>query len=126
MGKPASEQVIFQCIKKLKAAFPALVKDFFTILIERVKYNNFTDERLIDATNHVIDHCPYLTPQIADLISFDRKFKVWNYDEMLAKNDEYGPEIWQSYKAIKIPGNEKPVWAHVNDIKQYGLTTVNQ
>lgn len=68
---------------KLKKAFPALSGDFFGVLYERLEANQFCDERLIDAINHVIDNCPYPTPTIAQILTYDKRTKLFTYEEML-------------------------------------------
>jgi len=110
-------------LAKAKIAFPVLPVDFFTLLSDRLKANHFTDERLHDAIAHVIDTCPYPTPTIANFISFDKKFKVFTFEEMLKKLDDYGQDkkFWDSYKSIQFSDREKRVWVHIDDIKRYKL-----
>ena len=109
-------------IGMMKKAFPALPPDFYDILALRVKAHGFSDNRLTDAVLHIIDTCPYPTPTIANIVSWDRTFKVFTYEEMLKKANEYGDEIWNSYKALQFKNREKKVWVHVDDIKMYNLT----
>ena len=108
-------------IARVKKAFPALPRDFFDVFTDRINESGFNDDRLRDAVNHVIDTCVYPTPTIAQFISFDKKYKVFTYDEMLKKCDELGAEIWKSYQSIDLTEIEKPVYAHINDIKKYHL-----
>ena len=110
-------------IAKIKFAFPSLPLEFYDVLSDRIKAQGFSDARLQDAVNHVIDTCHYPTPTIADFISFDKKFKVFTHEEMLKKLDDYGQDkkFWDSYKSIKLPNRPKRVWIHVNDIAQYNI-----
>lgn len=108
-------------ITKIKAAFPALPDAFFDILASRIIDNDFCNERLTDAVNHVIDTCQYPTPTVADFVSFDRKIKVFNYEEMLKKGGEFGNEIWKNYGAIQFKNRAKKVWVHIDEIKMYNL-----
>ena len=108
-------------IARVKKAFPSLPLDFFDVFTDRINESGFNDDRLRDAVNHVIDTCVYPTPTIAQFISFDKKYKVFTYDEMLKKCDELGAEIWKSYQSIDLTEIEKPVYAHINDIKKYHL-----
>lgn len=114
---------LVNCVVTIKKAFPSLPIDFYDVFTDRLKANGFTDERLRDAVNYVVDTCIYPTPTIANFISFDRRFKVFNYEEMLSKLNEYGsdPKFWDSYKRINLPDREKPVWIHINDAKKYKL-----
>jgi hypothetical protein len=118
---PLTMDVIINSAAKIRAAFPALPIEFYEVFDERIKGNGFCNERLLDAVNHVIDHCVYPTPTIAQFISFDRRFKAFKYEEMLSKLDEFGAEIWLSYFSIKYHGMEKPLWVHINDIKEFKL-----
>jgi len=116
-----STPCVINNIARIKAAFHTLPEDFYRIFSQRIIDCEFTDQRLTDSVNHVIDTCVYPTPTIAQFISFDKKYKVFTYDEMLKKTDELGSEVWKSYKSIDLPGIEKPIYAHINDIKKYNL-----
>lgn len=118
---PLTGPVLFREIAKIQAAFPSLPKEFYDILSSRFADCDFTDDRLKDSVNHVIDTCVYPTPTVAQFISFDKKYKVYMYDEMLKMTNELGPEVWKSYQSIDLSGIEKPIYAHVNDIKKYNL-----
>lgn len=119
-----SKEVVILNIASIKKAFPALPKPYFDILIDRIKANNFTNQRLNDAVNFVLDNNIYPTPTIAQFISFDRRIQVFTHEQMTKKVTEYGPEIWNSYKAVKMDGMIKPVWIHVNDIEKYKIETL--
>lgn len=72
-------------IKKLTTAFPLQSRDFFLLLLERMMANGFTKDRCTDAVNHIIDNFAFKQINIADVIKFDRKRKVYNYAQMMAK-----------------------------------------
>jgi len=91
---------------------------FYEVLDERFADNKFTDERLRDAVNHVIDTCIFPTPTIAQFISFDRRYKVFTGEEMLKKMDEQGAEIRKCYQVLDVP---ELVYVHMNDVKKYNL-----
>jgi hypothetical protein len=103
---------------KIKQAFPALPNEFYDILCERIKDKNFTDKRLIDSINNVIDTCIYPTPTIANFLIFDKTVKMYTYEQIIKLNNEYNG-IMKKYKATKIPGANKPLWVHIGDIKKY-------
>jgi len=63
-------------MEKIKKAFPSLSGDFYDILCERIKENNFSDKELINAINHVIDTCIYPVPTIANFILFKHEDSV--------------------------------------------------
>ena len=114
-------QILVKNIATIKKSFPNLPVGFYDVLTDRLKANGFTDERLTDAVAHVIDTCHYPNPTIAQFISFDRKYKVYSYEEMLRKGDELGHEIWNNFKSVSLPGRTKPVWIHIDDIIKYNL-----
>jgi hypothetical protein len=116
-----TNEIAISNLARIKAAFPALPAPFFEILSARIIDNDFCDQRLNDAVNHVIDTCKYPTPSIAEFISFDRTFKIYTYEEIMKKANEFGQEVWNNYKAVKFRGRPKKVWVHVNDIELYGL-----
>jgi len=122
-GELTTKNVV-KCVSKIKKAFPTLPADFYDVFSERIKDNGFTDERLQDAINNVIDNCIYPVPTIANFISFDKRIKVFTYDEMVKKCNESGPETWNSYKGVLLPGNVKKVWIHVNDIEKYKIESL--
>lgn len=76
--------VLVQQMNKLRAAFPEMGADFFDILTERLVKNKFSDERLKDAVNHVIDNFHYKKLNVADIIEFDKVQKLFTYNEVLA------------------------------------------
>lgn len=105
----------------IKKSFPSLPIGFYDVFTDRLKENGFSDDRLTDAVAHVIDNCRYPQPSIADFISFDKKYKVYTYGQMLKMSDELGSVIWNSYKPVKFPERSKIVWVDVDDIKKYKL-----
>ena len=109
---------IINGVAKIKKAFPLLPMSFYEVLDERFNDNKFTDERLKDAINHVIDTCIFPTPTVAQFISFDKKYKVFTGEQMLKKMDEQGSEIRKCYRVLDVP---ELVYVHINDVKKYNL-----
>jgi len=107
-----SEQV------KLANAFPGLKKEFFDILSNRLKENGFTDKRLRDSINYLIDNFTYPIPTIANIISFDKRVKLYNYLQLIEKINE--GDKWGNYHPIKKIGN-KYYYASEIDVKTYNL-----
>jgi hypothetical protein len=105
---------------KLKKSFPALTKEFFDVFADRIKDNKFTDNRLNDSINHVIDNCIYPTPSIAQFISFDKRIKLYTYHDIVKMQDQT-QHAFKSYRPVKINGVNKPMYASINDIVQYNL-----
>jgi hypothetical protein len=114
-------QCLVESMATIKKGFPSLPGGFYDLLCDRVKENGFSDERLRAAVANVIDTCIYPTPTIAQFISFDRKIKLNTYEDMLKKMNEYGPEIWNSYKQVMLSGRIKPVWILIDEVNKYKL-----
>jgi len=47
--------------------------------------SGFSDERLIDSVNHVIKTCIYPTPTMANFLTFDKRVKLYTYNEVVTK-----------------------------------------
>ena len=118
---PLTGKVLFGEIAKIQAAFSALPKEFYDILSSRLADNGFTDDRLKDAVNHVIDNCIYPTPTIAQFISFDKRIKVYKYPEIVKMVEDGDMNAFNRYKRIEMDGLPEAVWIHINDIAKYKL-----
>lgn len=81
----ATHQEIKLEVKRLAAAFADVDNDYLIVLVDRLIANKFTRQRVADAVNHVLDNFPYRRPSISDIISYDRKLKLYTYAEMCAK-----------------------------------------
>lgn len=81
---------VIENVKRLKKAFPALPKGFYDIMSEMIQDEGFTDERLNDAVKNVIKTCVYPMPTIANIISWDRRMKLYNYKEVCDYVDSGG------------------------------------
>lgn len=71
-------------LKKLREAFPRQTDTFFDILTERIIANGFSDQRLADAVNNVIDNFRYKELSVADIIQHDKRVKLYTYPEVVA------------------------------------------
>ena len=98
-----TQEVVVKTAARIKAAFPSLSPEFYAVFIERVKDKGFSDSRLRDAVNYVIDNCFYPTPSIANFLSFDSRVKVISYQELMNIVGEQ-KDSWNNYSKIKIGG----------------------
>ena len=114
-------QCLVKSVATIKKSFPSLPIGFYDVFTDRLRENGFNDDRLRDAIAFVIDNCHYPQPSIAEFISYDRKYKVYTYAQMLKMSDEMGPSIWNIYKPVKMAERSKIVWVDVDDIKRYKL-----
>ena len=107
-------------MKKLKESFPGLHEGFFIVLSDRLKEKGFTDLRLMDSINNLIDTCPYPTPSIANIISWDKQINLYTYDEMLKMNDN-GMKPFEYHKRVFV--SKIPLWARIDDIEKFNILT---
>ena len=108
-------------VKKISDSFPELPKGFHDIFGDRVMELGFSDQRIMDAVNHVIDNCIYPKPTIAQFLSFDAKVKLYDHNQMIKLNNELNGMAFKYYKSVKVQGLTKPMWASVNDIEKYKM-----
>lgn len=107
-------ECLIRNMAKVKKSFADLDKDFFEIFSDAIKRNGFSDGRLNDAVNFVIDNCIYPRPTIAQFISFDKKVKIYSYAEILVKVNL--GDSFENYKTIA-----KDKWIKKYDAEMYGL-----
>ena len=119
-GSLSTSCVIYNTAK-IKNSFPSLPEGFYEIFSERILDCGFTDDRLNDAVNNVIDTCIYPTPTIAQFISFDKRVKVFKYPEIIKMVEDGDPNAFERYKRIEMEGLPEAVWIHVNDIAKYKI-----
>jgi hypothetical protein len=105
-----SSKVLADCVIKLKFAFPKLQMGFYEILGSMLIDEKFTDQRLIDSTNNLIKTCIYPEPTIASLLGYDKKAKLYTWDELAKISNDYSPQMrstfFAQYNMVRI--NEQP------------------
>ena len=116
-----STDTVAQNVAKVKAAFPTLTREFFILFMDRVKENGFTNERLIDAVNNVIDHCQYPTPTLANFLSWDKRVKVMSYND-LCNTVSRREASFDNYTRIVIRGC--PFYVRTSDKILYNIPSV--
>jgi hypothetical protein len=122
--KLVKEQDIKPELKKLCAAFPEISDDFIILLSDRIIDNDFTVKRLQDAMKYLIDNFHYKKPNIADIISFDKRIKLYDYYQIIEMVNQYGVSIWETYKPIKT-AHKLRLFASMKDIETYKLEIIN-
>lgn len=95
-------------MRKLQSAFPKQSKEFFNVLAERLIANGFTDERLADAVNNVIDTFQYKELNISDIVKFDKKIRLYTYSEACRLVTEKGYEFGRDLHRTTI--DDKVYW----------------
>ena len=91
------------------------------LLRERFKENGFTDKRMEDSVNHVIDNYTGFDklPSIGDFIKFDKKVEVLTELELSEKANKMGVGIRNDYTCTDIDG--KPYHVKNKDFTDYGF-----
>ncbi len=102
-GAPASPGNIAVAVKRLQTAFPKMEAGFFNLLAERFIDHGFTEERLKDAVNNVIDTFRYKELNIADVLGYDQRLRVYTYDEVSCLVTK-GERQWNEYEIREING----------------------
>jgi hypothetical protein len=112
------KEVIIENLGRIKASFPSLPPEFFKIFGERIKDKGFSNQRLIDSVNNVIDNCQYPTPTLANFLSFDKRAKIYNYQKMcnVVSSNHLKPDYFS-----KIRINGKLFWVKTSDKDLYQL-----
>ena len=103
-------------MRKLQCAFPKQSKEFFNVLAERLIANGFTDQRLTDAVNSVIDKFQYKELNISDIVRFDKKIKLYNYQEESRLVTEKGYEFGKDLERISM--DDRVYWILKNKYEQ--------
>lgn len=113
-----SQEVVAKGVARLKAAFPAIPREFYTLLIERLKEKGFSSERFMSSVNNLIDNYQYPNPTMANILSFDKRVKIYCYSEM-ANIVTSGSLTQDSFSKLKING--KLFWVKASDKEFYNL-----
>lgn len=116
--KRAEITLIATEIRKLKAAFPAMESEFMSVLAERIQAKGFSEQRLKDAISSTIDNFIYQKPNIANIIGFDKRVKLYSYNEVTNLIGEHKASF-DDFGKKKIG---ETVWRiSKSDIEQYGI-----
>ncbi len=99
-------------MRKLQCAFPKQSKEFFNVLAERLIANGFTDQRLTDAVNSVIDKFQYKELNISDIVRYDKKMRLYNYKEACKLVTQDGYEFGKDLQRISV--EDKVYWIMKN------------
>lgn len=88
-GETVTNDCLIMQIGRLKTVFPTTKPEFFAILSERVIANGFTEERLKDAVNKLIDNFRYKDLNIADIVGFDKRQKLYTWQEVYKEDGRF-------------------------------------
>lgn len=88
--------------------------EFFKLLYKRIGANEFTAQRLEDAVEHVIDNFRYKELNVADVVSFDRRVRLYSYDEVCDICANGRAVMSEDFEKVRI--GEKLYWAKKVDL----------
>lgn len=100
-GNPASDNEIMVACGMICTAFNQNSKEFVALLAKYIKSSGFTSKRLSDAVDYVIEHHQFPTITIADVISYDKKIKLYNYAQAWSMVEEKGLYSWDDFETVK-------------------------
>ncbi len=100
-------------IRKLQTAFPKQSKEFFNVLAERLVANGFTDQRLTDAVNNVIDNFQFKELNISDIVRFDKTVRLYSYQEACRLVTEKGYEFSRDLQRTSV--DDRVFWIMKNN-----------
>lgn len=78
--------------------------DFFNVLAERIVANKFSNKRLQDAVNHILDNFQYKELNISDIVKFDKRAKLYSYNDvcnLVTRNQA----SFSDFQIVEIEGN---------------------
>ena len=106
---------------KIVKAFPGWSEDQTEILKDRFAENGFTDQRMMDAVNHVIDTYEGYgkIPNIANFVQYDKRYQVYTYSQICTAHDK-SELVMSDYEPIDL-GHDKPRFAKSDDIAKFNL-----
>lgn len=118
-----TDKTISTCLAKIAMAFPDLPATWYNVFMEMIKTAGYTNQRLIDAVNHVILTCEYPKPTIAKIISYDKQLKLYTYYEMVKLVGEFGEKVWSLYKVVNLPSRAK-MWACISEAEALNMMSI--
>lgn len=68
---------------RITTAFPAMTGEQVKILLGQMMDMGWTAQRASDAVDRVIRTCEFPAPTLARFLAFDRKKRLYTYDEMI-------------------------------------------
>lgn len=107
-------------LNKLKLNFTNVNENFIQLAIELAIEEGFSNERFKHACKALLLAHPYPTIQIANLLNYDAKIRLYTHEEKLKRwNEDKIP--FEMYISYGNQPNGKPFWAMKSDLKKYGI-----
>ena len=124
-GKPATNVELTTQIDRLRRNYTQMKPDFFAVLTNELVADEWTAERIKDAVTHVMRTKTGGFISIADVFSYDKPMKLYNYsgycwliNNLRAKDD--ADPAKSDFGTIKIEG--KVFWYLKKDLPQKSVS----
>lgn len=103
-GENLDYKTIVKQADRLNDFFPRLTMGYFERFRERLLEisHKFTNKKLIDAVNNVIDTYEYEFPPFAKIVKYDKRSRLYTRDEILKIQNEDDINIWDKVESKKI------------------------
>lgn len=122
--KVTPENLVKQIIR-IKAAFPKLPPSYFEVFQDEIFNTGMSDKKLIDSVNNVIHNCEYPEPTMANFFKFDKRVKIYDYNQFLKINDDRQGRGRDFYTPIKVSWSDAIHYASKPDAIKYNLRPFN-
>jgi hypothetical protein len=99
-----TQDVLAWGLKTLQACYPDTNAIVFDILLDRFKANQWGNKKIKDAINHLIETHVYKTINPANILTFDRKRKLYSYNQMIEMVNKFGAQVWDKHDKENING----------------------
>ena len=114
---PVNEKEMKYELARLLRAFPEIKPSVIDELIQQIRKEKIGPIRLQAAVDYVIKNFNWQKPTVSDVIKFDRKLRLYTYDEVCNKVTE-GMNMNNFFM---VPNSGK-LWAMKTDAMRLGLT----
>lgn len=99
-------------VKRLSIAFPQQTPAFFALAVQEMADMGFSRQRMYDSATNLIRTFQYKQPNISDLVSFDKRRRLYSYSQMISMlKCNGGTYTADDFEAITIDEQKKPYWA---------------
>jgi hypothetical protein len=102
--QPAETDHIKNECRRLQLVFPVIKAEFILIMAERIKARKMTGKQLTDAIDNLIDNFKYQHPTVADVVSWDRRIKLYSYDEAVNHANKIGGYLSEIFDKTNVNG----------------------
>lgn len=79
---PATDEQIILCTERLRDNYPNQTAGFWAELQSQIEKVGMSGQQLADAVDNVLQNHHYATIRIADVVNFDKKRKLYSYQQM--------------------------------------------